>query len=68
MRILFLYLFPLWGNGSGAYLRAFQSCDFDPDEFLHEDFVLLAREKPSKYLMFLRELKKLKNSIYRTAP
>ena len=22
MRIMFLYMFPLWGNGSGAYLRA----------------------------------------------
>src|SRR3989344_3709921 len=22
MRILFLYMFPLWGNGSGAWLRA----------------------------------------------
>src|SRR3989337_1910793 len=21
MRILFLYMFPLWGNGSGSYLR-----------------------------------------------
>src|SRR3990167_885508 len=22
MRILFLYMFPFWGNGSGSYLRA----------------------------------------------